>query len=98
MSFDEFKEIILLLYETSNKTDKATKFVRTDLFDSHNKLISTLLEKIYEPEAVSFILYEWLIGNKSELKVTTEENTIVYPLDTIEDLYQVMQMYIKSKE
>lgn len=93
MKYTKFKEIILLLRQSSNVVDKSTKYVQTNLFDEHNKLISSLLEAIYEPAAVSNILYEWLIGNTSPLRVTVEGVTVSYPLKTMKDLYRVMEMY-----
>lgn len=94
MKYSQFKDIILLLKSSSDVVDKSSKYVHTDIFEEHNKLISALLEAIYLPDAVSNILYEWLIGNKSPLQVTVDENCIIsYPLETMEDLYKVMEMY-----
>lgn len=94
MNYKQFKDIIILLEDTSKVVDKASKYVHVSLFEKHNRLISALLEKIYEPDAISFILFEWLTGNKSELHQTLEDGTvIVYPLETMEDLYRVMEMY-----
>ena len=94
MNLDQFKTIIELLEETSNTVNKASKYVHASLFNKHNTLISALLETIYTPEAITYILYEWLTGNKSELRVKVDEDTtIIYPLNTVEDLYKAMELY-----
>ena len=94
MNYAQFRKIITLLEDTSKVVGKASKYVQESIFNKHNLLISTLLESIYESDAITYILYEWLTGNKSELNVTLEDGTkIVYPLDTMEDLYKVMEMY-----
>ena len=55
------------------------------------------LSDIYEQEAIQFILFEWLAGNKSDLRVPINTDTVViYPLETVEDLYKVMELYKKS--
>lgn len=96
MNYEQFKQVVTLLEKTSSVVNDASKYVNMSTFEAHNLLVSTLLETIYEPDAVAYILYEWLIGNKNELTVTSKDGTsIVYPMETLEDLYRAMELYKK---
>lgn len=97
MKLEQFKDMIALLQETFKVSSKAGKYVKQSVFAPFDKLIMMFLSGIYEQDAIQFILFEWLAGNQSDLRVPIDTDTVVtYPLETVEDLYTVMELYKKS--
>lgn len=94
LKLEQFKDMVALLQETFKVSSKAGKYIKSSVFSPFDKLIMMLLGNIYEQEAIQFILFEWLNGNKSPLTVPIDEQTtVVYPLNTVEDLYKAMEIY-----
>lgn len=94
MRFEQFAKIIEDLRATNELVDTCSRYLKPALFEKHNALIADLLEGIYYPDAISYILYEWLLGNRSPLEQTLPDGTkVIHELQTIHDLWKVMEMY-----
>ena len=94
MKFEQFAKVIEDLRATNELVDTCSKYLKPALFEKHNTLIADLLEGMYYPDAISYILYEWLVGNRSPLEQTLPDGTkVVHELQTIYDLWKVMELY-----
>ena len=94
MKFEQFAKIIEDLRATNELVDTCSRYLKPALFEKHNALIADLLESIYCPDAISYILYEWLLGNRSPLEQTLPDGTkLVHELQTVYDLWKVMELY-----
>ena len=97
LNLAQFKKVVTLIVESTKEVEDCKKYIKEKVFDKHNELVYTLLESIYDEKALSYILYEWLLGNTSPLKVKIDENTeLIYEVETIEDLWKAMELYKKS--
>lgn len=94
MKLQTFKEIVSLFEKCIQVRSDATKFVKAKTFEPFTDLHLYLLTEIYQEEAVKFIFLEWLGGNKNPLKVELDRDTsVIYPLETVEDLHKAMELY-----
>ena len=88
---------ICKIMKVEETKSKAGKDIKQSVFTPFDKLIMIYLSDIYMQDAIQFILFEWLAGNKSALRVPIDTDIVVtYPLETVEDLYTVMELYKKS--
>lgn len=98
MQLEQFEKVIKLLKEAAKETEKAEKYVKPRIFNKHLELIATLLESIYKDSGIT-ILFKWLGGDITPYKVIIDKDTtIVYPLDTVEDLYKVMCLHYRFRD
>ena len=95
MNFQQFAKVIEDLRKTNEVVDACEKgYIKVDLFSAHNQLIADLLEAIYEPDAITYVLYEWLLGNRGPLVQTLPDGTeLRHDLTTVHDVWKVMEMY-----
>lgn len=98
MNYEQFVKIVNSLQEVSKQVNKTTGIIQQSFFNKHNLLVSNLLEAIYQPQAITYILYEWLIGNRSPLTVTHDGVEVIYPLNTVHDVWVAMEMYPATEE
>lgn len=95
MNFQQFAKIIEDLRKTNKVVDACEKgYIKTGIFSAHNQLIADLLEAIYEPDAITYILYEWLLGNREPLIQTLPDGTeLRHELTTVHDVWKAMELY-----
>lgn len=92
MKFESFKQVIKDLKESHEVASMLYDFIRPEVFESHNRLIVNLLDEIYGEYITSYILYEWLSGNKSPVVYTGNDGVqVTYPVETVYDLWKVME-------
>lgn len=92
MKFESFKQVIKDLKESHEVASMLYDFIRPEVFESHNRLIVNLLDEIYGEYITSYILYEWLSGNKSPVVYTGNDGVqVTYPVKTVYDLWKVME-------
>ena len=90
MNFEDFKKMIELEQETHETSQKLYDYIRPEIFEPFWKLSTHLLKQIYTKAGIEFIYYEWITGNKSPL---IEDDGTKVPIDTVEQLYEVMEGY-----
>lgn len=96
MKFKDFKKIYETLVICHSKMEKYYDVLKIDeVWNEHNEAITLLLEQIYEKTAITFILDEWLDGNRSPITYKDRETgaVIEVPLNTLEDLWKAMETY-----
>lgn len=97
MNFNQFAKIIEDLRATNEVVQACDKYIKACVFAKHNILIADLLESMYQADAISYILYEWLLGNREPLRQTLPDGTeVIHELKTVHDLWKVMEMYPAS--
>lgn len=94
MNYDKFETIVHCLQKTVEYTNRANRFVRPEIFDTHNRLIALLLESIYDADAVAYVLFEWMNGNTSPLSMKQEDGSeLILPLETLHDVWVAMEKF-----
>lgn len=94
MLYKDFKNIVDLLKRAVRVQDRCKDILQPNLFDEHNQLITELLLQLYNKYAVTYVLNEWLCGNKNPIIFTDNEgNTIETPMNTVHELWNAMEVY-----
>lgn len=92
MKFKTFKTIIEGLQDAHEIMDNMYEYIRPEIFEKHNRVISELLTVIYGEYVVSYILDEWLSGNTSPIRLTQDDGTVIEtPVKTVHDLWKAME-------
>lgn len=95
MKFERFKYLVSGLKACYDKMDKYYNVLKIDeVWDDFNKMITFLLEEVYQPQAIEYILDEWLRGNKEPIRYKLEDGTeLEKPVSTLRQLWSVMETY-----
>lgn len=94
MLFKDFKNIVELLKASVKAQEKCRDILQPSIFEEHNELITALLLQLYNEYAVTYILNEWLCGNKTPIIFTNNEGTTVeIPMNTVRELWKAMEAY-----
>jgi len=102
MEYSKFEEIISKYQKRQAVIDECYKIlVKPEFFDAFYELDETLMDAVfyqhYTDVGISYVLYEWLYcDNKSPLIVKTDGKEHKYVLETIKDVYDVMEKYYKK--
>lgn len=94
MLFRDFQRIVRLLEQCGQLQKDGEGFIDPYLFNTHNELITALLEQVYNKTAIDYILNEWLCGNTAPIMLTTNDGVEVeIPVKNLQQLWKAMETY-----
>ena len=98
MLFRDFQHIVRLLEQCVQLQKGSEGYINPYLFNTHNELITALLEQVYNKDAIEYILNEWLCGNTTPIMLKTNEGVEVeIPVKSLQQLWKAMETYGTNK-
>lgn len=99
MLFRDFKEVVELLRTCRDVMTETEKYIKPEIFNSHNALIMKLLEQEYDWAAITYILNEWLCNNTDHIEFNPigTNQVMLIPCKTVKEIWKAMETYGKME-
>lgn len=91
MSFKKFQQLIEYLRGYHETVDSVGNILQPHIMENPSRLISFLLIEIYGEHAVSYVLDEYLRGNRTPVVFKKNGVSVSEPCSSIKELWVLME-------